>query len=314
MNGPRWGEARLSANVEFDFFGGEVVGPESNGEGALRLRTAAARIDWARTSLAIGQQSPLISPLNPTSLASSWYPSMTSAGNLWLWQPQVLFEHRAPLDEQSTLVWQGGVILPFSEAVGGTALSSGPSYESRFAFRRSIDAERNLEFGLGGHFGRRTFSFGRKVSDFAITGDWLAPLHERVELSGEIYYSRGLSLGELTGNRIDRVFVFSGPQHDPATTIRGLHAIGGWAQLSFQARQDLEFNFAYGQDDPRNRDIFSGVRDNSTRFKNQAATANFIYQLRPNFLVSIEYRRLWTDYAAARRTNGHVNLAVGYVF
>lgn len=84
--------------------------------------------------------------------------------------------------------------------------------------------------------------------------------------------------------------------------------------MTFLARPNLDFNFAYGTEDPRNRDLFDGIRSPSTRFKNQAFSANFIYRMRQNFLLSLEYRRHWTDYSAGRRRNDHYNLAVGYSF
>ena len=94
----------------------------------------------------------------------------------------------------------------------------------------------------------------------------------------------------------------------------GVVSTGGWAQLNYKARSDLDFNLAYGQDDPRNRDLRFGLFSTGTRFKNQAASANFIWSLRQNFLVSLEYRRMWTNYSTSRQRAGHYNLAFGYVF
>jgi len=84
--------------------------------------------------------------------------------------------------------------------------------------------------------------------------------------------------------------------------------------MAIKARSDLDFNFAYGQQDPRNGDIFSGQISASTKFKNQVGSANFIWQLRQNFLFSLEYRRFWTQYTSQQRTGNHYNLAVGYMF
>jgi hypothetical protein len=106
----------------------------------------------------------------------------------------------------------------------------------------------------------------------------------------------------------------TGPITSPETGISGVHSAGGWAQMAIKARSDLDFNFAYGQEDPRNRDIFSGQVSASRRFKNQVGSANFIWQLRQNLLFSLEYRRFWTQYTAQQRTGNHYNLAVGYMF
>jgi hypothetical protein len=310
MEGPRVGAARLGAEIEFDFFGGSISGQEGDVLGALRLRTGSMHIDGPRTSLVVGQRAPLVSPLNPTSLAAVWFPALTNSGNLWQWRPQIIFEHRVPLDESSSFVMQGGVMMPFGETVSSVNLGGHPGYQTRMALRRKLNVERRLELGAGGLYHRRNFSFGRQVDSYVVAGDWLLPLDERVELSGEVYYGRAVSLGELSGGRIDRVFALTGPLNNPATRIRGIHSAGGWAQVSLQALRDLEFNLAYGQEDPRNRETL----DPTARLKNQTFSSNFIYRLRPTFLVSLEYRRFWTDYATARRASNHVNLTFGYVF
>jgi len=314
VDGPRVGGARLSADLDMDFYGGTVAQQDGDVLGALRLRTAAARLDWERTALVVGQEAPVISPRNPTSLAAVWFAPLSSAGNLWQWRPQVIVEHRPRVTETTELVLQGSVMPPFGESVGGISLAGRPAYEARVALRRGPATDRVLEVGAGGHYGRRSFGFGRDVDAYIVSGDWLVPLGGRVELSGELYHGRSVSLSETSGARIDRHFAFSGPVDDPATSVRGIDSTGGWAQLSFQARRDLELNFAYGQEDPSDRDIRAGLFTSATRFRNQVASANLIYQLRPSFLVALEYRRLWTDYAAARRTNNHYNLGVAYVF
>ncbi|HWQ31668.1 MAG TPA: hypothetical protein VNQ79_02200 [Blastocatellia bacterium] len=309
---PRLGEARVSAEAEFDFWGGTSGYYENDVLGALRIVTASARLDWERTSLIVGQRPPLVSPLNPTSLASVWLAPLAAAGNLWQWRPQLILEHRAKLKDSSELIMQGGVMMPFGESLQGRTIEGGPGYEMRLAARRGTGSDRNLEVGLGGYFHRRPFSFNRHVNSYAVTGDWTLPLGSRLEVSGEAYFGRAIEIAEQSGGGVERLYAVSGPLDNPATAIRGVHAAGGWMQLAVKARNDLDFNFAYGQNDPRNRDVRSG--QSVTSLKNQVASANFIWQLRHNFLVSLEYRRLWTNYATQQRTNNHVNLAFGYVF
>ena len=96
--------------------------------------------------------------------------------------------------------------------------------------------------------------------------------------------------------------------------MQGIYAAGGWAQLTFKARADLDLNLAYGREDPRNRDLLAGVKGQAARFRNDSLMTNFIYRLRQNFLLSLEYRRLWSDYAAGRQRNGHYNIGIGYLF
>lgn len=311
----RLGEARLSAEAEFDFWGGTSGRIPGDVNGSFRIVTASARLDWERSSLIVGQRPPLISPRNPTSLAAVWFPAMTYSGNLWQWIPQINAEHRIRLKPTSTeLVVQGGMLISPGDLVQGLVIEGRPGYQSRMVLRHSLDTDRVLEFGLGGYFHRRSFPFAQHVDAYAVTSDWQVPLGTRFELSGEAYFGRAISLSEGGGSRIDDLFIVSGPTGNRATSIRGVHSAGGWLQLAARARPNLDFNFAYGQNDPRNHDLREGWRSTEIIFKNQAASANLIWALRQNFLVSLEYRRLWTRYTAEHRTNNHVNLAFGYIF
>jgi hypothetical protein len=312
--GPRLGEARLSAEAEFDFWGGSSGQLEGDAHGILRIITASARLDWEKTSLIVGQRPPLISPLNPTSIAAVWIQPLTGAGNISQWRPQIMVERRVGSNDLSQMIIQGGLFMPFGESLQGRTIEGGPGYQSRIAYRRPLDSDRKLELGFGGYVHRRPFPLGRNVNSYAITGDWMVPLGGRVELSGEAFFGRAIGLAEGSGNRNDRLYAVTGPIALPGTSIRGIHSAGGWAQLAIKARSDLDFNFAYGQEDPRNRDVFSGQISASTRFKNQVGSANFIWQLRQNLLLSLEYRRFWTKYTLQQQTGNHYNLAVGYMF
>lgn len=314
LTGPKVAGARLSADIDFDFYGGTIGQFEGDVLGALRIRTASARLDWTHTSISVGQEAPIISPRNPTSLAAVWFPAMTGAGNLWQWRPNASIEHRFRAGQSTELVAQASVLPPFGESYLGTSLRGTPSYESRVGWRRSLDSEKNIELGVGGHYGRRDLLFNRKVDDFIVSSDWLIPIGSRLELSGEFYHGRGVGLGEQSGGRIDRLYAYNGPLESARTIVRGVRSSGGWSQLTVAARSTLEFNLAYGQEDPNNRDLRFGVASAGARYKNQVASANFIYQMRPTFLVSLEYRRLWTDYASGRIRANHVGAAVAYVF
>jgi hypothetical protein len=314
MTGPRIGSARLSAELETDFWGGTQGATDGDVLGFMRIRTATAQLDWDRTTIEIGQRGPIISPLEPNSLAAVWIPPLANAGNLWQWRPQIAVEHRPLVGEKSELILQGSFLPSFGDRFGRTILEGPPSFESRIAWRRQSDADRHYEIGFGGHFGKREFGFGREVDSYVVSGDWFIPLGSRFGVSGEAYHGSSVGLSEESGSRIDRLFAASGAIDDPLTIIRGVKSSGGWIQLSAQARRDLEFNFAYGQEDPSDRDIRSGIFTDQTRFKNQVGSANFIYHMRSNFLMSFEYRRMWTDYSTSSFKNNHYNLSFGYLF
>lgn len=314
LNGPTLGQVgtgpRLSAETEFDFWGGS----SSDVMGVFRILTASVRLDWEHSSITVGQRPLMISPRNPSSIASVWFPSFTAAGNLWQWRPQIMAEHRFRSGDSSEVQIQGGVLMPFGESIQGTTIEGGPGYQSRIAFNHSLESDRKIEVGFGGYFHRRPFPLGRKINSYAITTDWAVPLGAKFEFSGEAYFGQANNLSEIPGSRTDRIYSTTGLLSNQATQLRGIFSSGGWAQMTYSLRQNLDFNLAYGQDDPRNRDILWGLHTNTTRFKNQSASANFIWNWHQNFLFSLEYRRFWTDYETTRQTSGHYNLVVGYTF
>ncbi|HYE75708.1 MAG TPA: hypothetical protein VEF04_20355, partial [Blastocatellia bacterium] len=317
MNGARLsdklGNARVSAETELDFYGGSA---DDYGAvlGQLRLRTASVRLDWERTSFVAGLREPLVSPRNPSSLAAVYYPALAEAGNLWQWRPQIYLEHRWRAGESSEIAMQGGMLLPFGETVEGLPNEKAPAWEARLAYSRNLANEKQFVWGFGGYVGQREFQYNRRVNSYALTTDWLVPLGNKFEFSGEAFFGRAVSLSEQSGARIDRHFAMNGSLLWATTQIRGVHELGGWAQLTYRPREDFDFNLAWGREDPRNRDLRDGLKNAATRFSNETLMANFIYQLRSNVLLSLEYRRLWTDYSARRQVNGHYNLAVAYVF
>jgi hypothetical protein len=314
MTGPKVGEARLSAAVDFDFFGISGAQYRNSVLGVLRMRTASARLDGARSSIAVGLMAPLVSPLNPDSLAAVYYPALAESGNLWQWRPQIVAERRAPISERSDLTLQGGLMMPFGDRIQDTVLEGRPGYESRLAFGRQLDADRRLQLGVGGYFHPQQFGFGRAVDSYATTSDWLIPLTGRLELSGEAYYGQSITLDKQSGENLADTFALSGPLSEASTRVRGIHSAGGWTQLRAGATSQLDFNFAFGIDDPRNRDVFAGVFTETSILKNQTFSVNAIYRLRSNLLLALEYRRMWTTYTEARAASGQVNLGVGYLF
>jgi hypothetical protein len=314
MSGPRVAGARLSGDIDFDFYGGTIGQVEGDVLGALRIRTATARLDWASTSISAGQETPIISPRNPTSLAAVWYPPLAGAGNLWQWRPLATVEHRFRTGDSGHLIAQGSVLPPFGESYLGVSVKGVPAYEGRVAWRHSLDSERNIEVGFGGHYLRRSLLLNRKENDYIVSGDWLVPLGEKVEVSGEFYHGSAVGLSEQSGGRLDRLYAYNGPIDSPLTQVRGVRSSGGWAQVRVAPKDMLEFNVAFGDEDPNNDDLRFGVANSVSRYRNHVGSANFIYQLRPTFLISLEYRRLWTDYSTGRARTNHLGVAVAYTF
>jgi len=323
--GPEVGAARVSADVQLDFAGGFPNAPNGVAFGLARLRTGVVRISWPNTTLVAGQDAPFFSPLSPTSMASLAVPAFSYAGNLWNWTPQVRLEHRENITEDSSLLFQGGILDPltgeppafqfFRTPQAGEA-SRQPAYATRVAWSHRAFGH-DLTFGAGGYYSRQNWGFHRMVDAWAATSDLVVPLGNRWELSGQFY--RGRALGGFGGG-IGRSALFSGPITDPATQVHGLNAAGGWAQLKFRQTVKLEWNGAFGEDDAFARDLrfFPGPQQgyfDPTLARNRSAFLNFVYRPRSNLFFSPEYRRLRTlSVFGNSEIADQVNLSMGVLF
>jgi hypothetical protein len=318
--GPELAGARTRADVQFDFFGGFPADDNGVSNGIIRMRTATFRLDWANTSVIAGQDALFISPLSPTSLASLARPALSYAGNLWEWAPQIRVEHRFDISSESSIKLQGGILDgltgetpsdPFLRFPQAGERAQQPAYATRASWSHRAFG-RTMTVGIGGYYNREKWGFGRNVDGWAATSDWLFPLGSRWDFSGEFY--RGRAVGGLGGG-ITQSVVFVGLLTDPATVVRGLDSTGGWAQLKFRATDRLEFNGAFGQDNPQARELRVITEPQAALARNQSGFVNFIYQPRSDLLFSMEYRRLRTFYTPDdRETAGHINLSVGVLF
>jgi hypothetical protein len=319
--GPHIAGARTSGNLQIDFAGGSPNLPNGVNFGLVRLRTASLRMDWKNTSIVGGQDNAFISPLSPTSFASLSVPAFSYAGNLWGWIPQIRIEHRFDLSEGQSILLQGGVMdnvtgelpstfAPFAQA----GESSGqPAYAARASWTRSVFGM-PLTLGAAGYYSRQAWSFGRSVDGWAVMTDWSLPLTQRVSLSGEFY--RGRAIGGLGGG-VGRSVLFN-PNPAPAGELRALDSVGGWSQLKIRATSKLEFNGAFGLDNPYAMDVRgfpSSPGFPAPLLQNRSSLVNVIYRPRSDLLFSGEYRHLRTfDVDAGSPTADQINLIMGILF
>ena len=322
--GPSLAGAKTRADLQLDLAGGFATVPNGTNSGLLRLRTGAVRMDWKNTSVVAGQDALFFSPNSPTSFASLAVPALSYAGNLWSWAPQIRVEHRVVLGDESTLLFQGGILDPLS----GEAPSSGsyrqagagessrqPAYGTRVAWTRN-DFGQPLRVGVGGFYSRQDYGFSRKVDGWAGMTDIELPISRQFSLSGKLYRGRGM--GGLYGG-IGRSVLFSGDPGAAGTEVRGLNTVGGWAQLKYRPVNKLEFNTAFGMDNPYATDLkyypYAQAYGNPTLARNQGSFVNMIYRPRSDLLFSAEYRHL-TTYTITNGGNsaGHLNLMMGVLF
>ncbi len=331
LEGAKVGDARLSAILEADFFGGfPSVGIGEN-FGFVRLRLANARLDWEKTSVTVGQDWMVFAPVNPVSLAAAAIPQMAATGNPWARIPQIKIERKL----NKNFTWAGAILAPqtgdfsanaafFLQPTSG-ASSSVPFFQSRIAFADTnfFNTKKVGSVGLSAHYGRsRVFTGATNIENdidsLALALDWNFPLAERLNLSGEAFFGRnlgGFQAGVFQGYNND--FAYRNGSTLVAGGVRSIGTRGGWMQLGFTPdvlQNRLSLYGSIGIDDPTDEDLISRTpRD--FRTQNFAFAFDSIYKFTPQFQFGAEFRRLQTLYVlSGRRNANHVNLSAAYSF
>jgi regulator of replication initiation timing len=322
--GPTIAGARTSADIQLDFAGGFPQAQNGASFGIMRLRTGTIRFDWTHTSIVGGQDSLFFAPLSPTSIATLAIPALAYSGNLWNWTPQVRVEHKFTLSDSSTFELQAGILdnltgdpppSLYERSPSWGEYSGQPAYATRFSWTRSFHGQ-DLAIGAGGYYSRQLWGFGRKVDGWAGTMDLKLPLGRMFEFSGQFY--RGRAVGGIGGGLGESV-LWNGSLSDPNTQVHGAPSVGGWAQVKYRATPKLQFNGAFGQDNPFSSHLRNfggnGGYYGMLFSRNQTVLVNFIYQPRSDFMFSLEYRRLNSFTLDSNANSANlVNLSVGYIF
>jgi hypothetical protein len=312
--GPRIFGARSSASVSVDFGGGNPTTAYGVTAGLVRLRTAGMSLDWDKTSLRIGQDTPFFSPLSPTSYATLLEPAMSWSGNLWVWTPEFVAEHRLALRPHENLVLQGGLLDPLTEEYPpfqGRNPTAGeatriPAYAGRIAIDRSTAERYPFTIGFAGYGARQRYQSFSQINSWTVNADVKLPFGRYFEVSGEWY--DGQAVGGLGGGI------------PPHTAIHPLRSIGEWVQLKVKPTTRFQINGAFGQDENFGRDLrFFPTPFTDLGFlpfkKNRTEFLNFIYEPNSFLLFAVEYRHILTAPGLGESATGdHLNLAAGVRF
>jgi len=323
--GPQWAGARVSGDLRFDFAGGFPNTGDGVTLGLMRLRTGNVRLDWSHTSFTAGQDSPLFSPLSPTSLISLAQPEFSYGGNLWTWTPQIQVQHWFALPSGQRMTVTAGVLDPLTgelpssqferQAQAGEA-SRQPGYSARIGWSKSASEDRPLSIAAGGYFSRQNWGFNRGVDGWALTSDWQIPLMNRFSMKGEFYRGRAMGgFGAAAGTSV----LTSDALQNRSTTVRGLDAVGGWTQASYEASSMVQFNAGYGLDNPFSKELRYVAAVQNLFYprvgRNRSAMANVIYRPRSDLLLSLEYRHIVSSrIGQATSSIENIGMGVGLLF
>jgi hypothetical protein len=296
--------ASFTGTLELDFYGGHQA------QGRLfpipHLKRTRAELRWPNAWVAVGQDAPLISDVNPSSFAATSIPGFTNAGNLWFWTPQV----RAGFEAGGALKvgLEAAALAPVSMDVA-TTFQPEPSRAERS--RRPFTQGRLLvrwetpnsagEVGVGGHYGWVATS---TADSFSVTRAAAATARFTVTQYAEVRAEAfvGEMLSNLGGGGIGQGV---GPGETPVRTR------GGWAQLNIMPLPEVELGGGFGFDDPDDRDLLLA----SARLKNLMIEGHL--HLKPGpLLLAVEFRRVETTYDAplGKLFVNHINVATGFRF
>jgi len=295
-HGPQtlWG-GKISGSLMMDFWDGNTEGATT----PFRIRTADFTVDWASRSVSLGLMKPLISPHNPNSMAYIGITPLTSAGNLWRWQPQVRFEQRA-----GWFKGQAAVMQTNEDSTGAPTnlLSSRrrPSLELRAAAAKSFAGDRSFEIGVGTHMSESRVG-SQSLPSRIVSADWLVTPLSKLTLTGTFFNGENVHhLGSLRQS-------FRIAANGFATTV---HSTGGWAQISVAATSRITFNGFAGIHDDRDSDLNRGQNG-----RNRNAGANVMYRMAPNVVLTFEGLQIRSNYVGTvnRRMNRY-DLSIAYLF
>ena len=288
-----------TADLDIDFYGGQL--PSSGGRTfpLIRMRTARAHVQWSNANLLIGQESPLVSGLNPVSPAAIGTPAFAAAGNLWLWLPQVRLgvstqgQRRVGL-QLAVLAPTSGDAAAFFDTDNDLAERSMRPFVQARVFARSGEGEGAREVGCGAHQGWLLLAVDAESSN-AFACDVLLPITTRLEMRGEFFSGQGLR--GLGGGGIG--------QNVGVVAAEPLESTGGWAQINARPVDAVQLGAGCGMDHPAAP---------ATRRRNDACAAFLTVRPPGSMVLGTELRRIRTEYSSGRYTNDHVTLVLALEF
>ncbi|HEU5040040.1 MAG TPA: hypothetical protein VFT84_04415 [Gemmatimonadales bacterium] len=303
---PEFAGGALRGELDVDFYGGQQ--PSSGGRTfpLLRIRRAFAELTWSRFALLMGQESPPIASVSPSSLASIGFPEFAGSGNLWLWLPQVRLSADLPATRAVRLGAEVAALAPTSGEAQGTFLtqpdiaerSGRPFLQGRVRARWGGPEEPG-EVSVGGHYGWIVDVAGSRVPSKAAAVSLWTPLTRWLDLRAEGF--TGQAIAGLGGGGIGQNMVRDGV---PVRTS------GGYFQLNLRPTPVWEVGGGLGVDDPDDDDLLPNSRLRNLTFEGHARWR------RAPLVIGMEVREIRTRYAdpVGTRSATHANLAVGFEF
>jgi hypothetical protein len=303
---PEFAGGLLEGELDVDFFGGQQPSTGGRTFPLLRLRRAIAELTWSQVALLVGQESPPIAAVSPSSIASIGFPDFAAAGNLWLWIPQVRLGADLPTSGGVRVGAEVAALAPTSGEPQATFLtqpdiaerSGRPFLQGRVRARWGQE-EQLGEVSAGGHYGWILDAAGERVPSKALALSIWTPLGPKLDFRAEAF--TGQALAGLGGGGIGQNMVRDGVP---------VRSVGGWAQLNLRPTQQWEIGGGGGIDDPDDEDL-----GETSRLRNVAVEGHVTWRKLPA-VVGLEVRHIQTRYRepVGDLTATHINLGMGFEF
>ncbi len=296
--------AQLGADIQLDFFGGQQ--PSSGGRTfpIPRIRTAFVKLDWRHVGLLVGQETQLISPLNPVSFAAIGTPEFTAAGNLWFWVPQVRVSY-----ETGNAPRFGVQVAALAPMLGSPQAAFNTSADSAEKSRRPFvqgrvyvgwgDGETESQIGIGVHRGWIATTGDSLLTSAAYSADVRLALGEKILLLGEGFVN-GRATAGLGAGGIGQEFGLAG---------QPVRSRGGWGQLNFRPTLSWEFGGGAGVDDPDDAFLTPAQRGLNLIYE-----GHLHYRPGGGLILGTTFRRIETTYASGKLAASQISGFVGVSF
>jgi hypothetical protein len=303
---PDFARGALRGELDVDFYGGQQPSTGGRTFPLLRIRRAFAELSWSRFTVLLGQESPPVAMVSPSSLAAIGFPEFAGSGNLWLWLPQVRLSGELAPVGALRIGGEIAALAPTSGEAQGAFLtqpdiaerSGRPFLQGRLRARWGAPEEPG-ELSLGGHYGWIVGAAGDRIPSKAAAISLWTPVSRWLELRAEGF--TGQALAGLGGGGIGQNMVLDGVP---------VRATGGWVQLNLRPSAAWEIGGGFGIDDPDDEDLLP-----LSRLRNRSVEGHVRWRRAP-LVVGAEVRDIRTRYAepAGTLSATHANLAVGFEF
>ncbi|MDD5678864.1 MAG: hypothetical protein PHW60_12880 [Kiritimatiellae bacterium] len=288
LTGPDIEYLKATAKIETDFYGGNTANSPN-----LRLRLAYLDLAMpSGTAMRAGQDWETFLTVIPKTVNIA---IMADVGALGLRRPQFRLTQDIPVYNKTKLVAKLAAARTIGEDIDGGMQDDGadsgyPSVQYNLSLETPLLTDKATKLSVSGHWGNETVdsvvsnapvdSDVRDYNTWSVIGSLYLPVHHKVALQGTVWQGRNLDTyyGGI-GQGINR------------TLQKGIGASGGYIQLITDLTDCLNWNMAYGIDDPDDLDLNDGNRS-----KNQALITSVYYKITSAATAAFEYYYMTTSY------------------